>query len=91
MTLLSGSVGATHILDNNELASDATRLGDERGASVRRQVMKEVAGEDPVELVVAERQRCGIALDTRACGRGAAAISTIRPLWSSAITSPRRC
>ena len=61
--LLRGSVRATHILDNDELASHATGLGDERGASVSRQVVEEMAGEDPVELAVAERQRCDIPLE----------------------------
>ena len=63
MPLLGGSVRATHILDDDELASDATGLGDERGASVRRQMVEEMAGEDPVELAVAERERCDIPLE----------------------------
>ena len=63
MRLLRGSIRATHILDDDELASDATRLRDERGASVRRQMVEEMAGEDPVELAVAERQRCDISLE----------------------------
>ena len=63
MPLLRRPVGATHVLDHDELASDATRLGDERGASVRRQVVEEVAGEDSVELVVAKRQRFDITLE----------------------------
>jgi len=63
MPLLRGSVRATHILDDNKLASDATGVSDERGASVRRQVVEEMAGEDPVELAVAERQRCDIPLE----------------------------
>jgi hypothetical protein len=63
MPLLRGSVRATHILDDNKLASDATGLSDERGASVRRQVVEEMAGEDPVELAVVERQRCNISLE----------------------------
>ena len=63
MPLLRGSVRATQILDDNELASDATGLSDERGASVRRQVVEEMAGEDPVELAVVERQRCDVSLE----------------------------
>jgi len=73
MPLLRGSVRATHILDDNKLASDATGVGDERGASVRRQVVEEVAGEDPVELAVVERQRRDISLEhtrVRHAGRG---------------------
>ena len=34
--LLRMSVRMTHILDDNELAPDATGLGEERGALVRR-------------------------------------------------------
>lgn len=56
MPVFRGSVRATHILDDNKLACDATGVSDERGALVRRQVVEEMAGEDPVELAVAERQ-----------------------------------
>ena len=63
MPLLRRSVRATHILDDNELASDAMGFSDERGPSVRRQVVEEMAGEDPVELTVVERQRCDIPLE----------------------------
>ena len=63
MPFLRGSVRATHILDDNKLASDATGVSDERGASVRRQVVEEMAGEDSVELAVVERQRCDISLE----------------------------
>ncbi len=63
MPLLRGGVRATHILDDNKLASDATGVSDGRGASVRRQVVEEMAGEDPVELAVVERQRCDISLE----------------------------
>ena len=63
MPLLRGSVRATHILDDNKLASDATGVSDARGALMRRQVVEEMAGEDPVELAVAERQRCDIPLE----------------------------
>lgn len=63
MPVLRGSVGVRHILDDNKLAPDATGLSDERGAPVRRQVVEEMAGEDPVELAVAERQRCDIPLE----------------------------
>jgi hypothetical protein len=66
-------VRVTHILDDNELASDATGVSDERGASARWQVVEEMAGEDPVELAVAERQRRDIALEhtcMRHAGRG---------------------
>ena len=52
-----------HVLDDDKFASDATDLSDERGASVRRQVVQEMAGEDPVELAVVERQRCDISLE----------------------------
>ena len=34
MPVLRGSVRATHILDDNKLASDATGVSDERGALV---------------------------------------------------------
>lgn len=63
MRLLRGSVRVTHVLDDNELASDATGVSDERDASVRRQVVEEMAGEDPVERAVVERQRCDIPLE----------------------------
>ena len=90
MPLLHGGVRATHILDDNKLASDATGVSDERGASVRRQVVEEMAGEDPVELAVVERQRCDISFEHARQACRAAAISTIRALWSSATSSPRR-
>jgi hypothetical protein len=36
MRLLLGSVRVTQIVDDDELASDATGVSDERGALVRR-------------------------------------------------------
>ena len=63
MRLLRGSVRATHILDDNELASDATGVSYEPGALVRRQVVEEMAGEDPVELAVPERQLSDIPVE----------------------------
>ena len=63
MPLLRGSVRATHILDDNELASDAAGVSYEPGALVRRQVVEEMAGEDPVELAVPERQLSDIPLE----------------------------
>ena len=53
----------TQILDDNELACDATGFSDELRASVTRQVVEEKAGEDAVELAVVERQRRHISLD----------------------------
>ena len=88
MRLLRGSVRATHILDDDELASDATGLGDERGASVSRQVVEEMAGEDPVELAVAERQRCDIPLEHT--GRAACGPQQSRPSERSGRAPPAR-
>ena len=71
--LVGGSVRVTQILDDNELACDATGFSDELRASVRRQVVEEKAGEDAVELAVVERQRRHISLDhasVRHPGRG---------------------